>query len=129
MAEKAKYQVLSCLNEDILEIVYTGEVTHSTFENVLNETNVLIKANNAKKVIADFRASDNKTDPAHWYYYLRNYHHAILETKFAVVDLPENEKLKTAVMNAGLTALAWFSDIDAAREWIKKNQTRKISIP
>jgi hypothetical protein len=119
MEKKEKYQVSSSVNEGILEIVFTGEVTHSTFENMLNETNAIIKANNAKKVIADFRGSENKTEPSQWYYYLRNYHHAILDIQYAVVDRPENEKYKTATMNAGLTSLKWFTDMDTARKWIK----------
>jgi len=129
MTEKAKCHVLWSVNEGVLEIVYKGEVTHDTFEDVLNETNAIIEANKAKKVIADCRACGNKTEPSQWYHYLRNYHHSILETRYAVVDIPENEKFKTATMKAGLTSLAWFTDMDAARKWMKKDRTIKISVP
>lgn len=129
MTEKVKYHVLWSVNDGVLEIVYTGEVTNSTFVNVLDETNALILANKAKKVIADFRASENKTDPSQWYHFLREYHHAILETQYAVVDRPENERFKKAVMNAGLTSLAWFTDMDAARKWMKQERAIKLSVP
>lgn len=121
MEKKAKCQVSSCVNEGILEIVVTGDVIESTYENVTNEVNAIIKANNARKVIADFRAIERRIEPSEIYRYSRNYHSVLFDIKYAIVDLPENAQYKTGAKNAGLSSLMWFTDMDDARKWIKSN--------
>ena len=119
MEKKEKYQVSSSVNEGILEIVVIGDVTASTYENVVNEVNTIIKANNATKAIADFRAIEGRIDPTEMYRYIRSYNAILFDIQYAIVDLPENVHYKTAAKNAGLKSLMWFTDMDAARKWIK----------
>ena len=119
MEKKEKYQVFSSVNEGILEIVVTGAVAESTYENVVTEVNAIIKVNNATKAIADFRAIDKRIDCTEIYRYVRNYDAVLFDIQYAIVDLPENVHYKTAAKNAGLTSLMWFTDIDAARAWLK----------
>jgi hypothetical protein len=121
MEEKEKYQVLSSVNEGILEIVIIGEITASTYENVTNEVNAVIKSNDAKKAIADFRAVEKRIEPSEIYRYVRNYNSVLFDIKFAIVDLPENVSYKSSAINAGLSSLMWFTDIDDARKWIRSN--------
>ena len=121
MEKKEKYQVSSSINDGILEIVVTGEITASTYENVTNEVNAIIKSNNAKKAIADFRAVEGRIEPSELYRYSRNYHSVLFDIQFAIVDLLENIQYRTEAINAGLTSLMWFADIDDARKWIKRN--------
>ncbi|MGP8153965.1 MAG: hypothetical protein ACLQBQ_07485 [Smithella sp.] len=128
MEEKAKYKISSSVNEGILEIIIEGEVTESTSENVTNEMNAIIKANKAIKAIADVRAVDKRIDPSEMYRYVRNFKFDIFNIRYAIVDLPENIQYKTAAINAGLTTLMWFTDMDAARKWIKSND-RSIRYP
>jgi hypothetical protein len=116
MEKKEKYQVSSSINEGILEIVVTGEITASTYKNVTNEVNAIIKSNNAEKAIADFRTVEERIEPSQMYHYFRNYNSALFDIKFAIVDLPENVHFKTAAKNAGLSSLMWFTDMDAARD-------------
>lgn len=123
MENEVKYQVLSSMNEDILEIILTGEATDSTFENVLNDVNAAIKASKATKAIADFRGMKRRIDSSDWYRYLRNYHHALLDIDYAIVDLPENDECKSAVINAGLKSLTWFADMDSASKWMKSDHS------
>jgi len=121
MENKEKYQVSSSVNEGILEIIVTGEITASTYKNVTNEVNAIIKSNDAKKAIADFRAVEERIEPSEMYHYFRNYNSVLFDIKFAIVDLPENVHYKTSAINAGLSSLMWFSDINDARKWIKSN--------
>ncbi len=116
MEEKAKYQVSSAMHNEILEIAVKGEVSECTYENVVNDVNVMIKANNAKKVIADFRGIDRRIAPSEMYRYFRTYNAVLFEITYAIVDLPENVQYKTAAINAGLSSLNWFTDMDAARK-------------
>ncbi|MGD0279153.1 MAG: STAS/SEC14 domain-containing protein [Smithella sp.] len=121
MEDKEKYHVSSSEKDGILEIIVTGEVTDRTYENVTNEVNAIIRAHKATKVIADFRAIEKRIEPSEMYRYFRNYNSALFEIQYAIVDLPDNIQYRNAAKDAGLTSLMWFTDIDAARKWIKKN--------
>ena len=77
MEKREKYQVSSSVNKGILEIVVIGDVTESTYE-VVNEVNTIIKANNATKAIADFRAIEGRIDPTEMYRYIRSYNAVLL---------------------------------------------------
>jgi hypothetical protein len=118
MDNKAEYQISSSVNEGILEIILTGKATASDYEKMANERDAILKANNAKKVIVDFRALEGRIETTEIYRYVRNHHSVIHDMQFALVDLPENAYLETAVINAGLK-LNWYTDIDAARAWLK----------
>ncbi|MGD0279576.1 MAG: STAS/SEC14 domain-containing protein [Smithella sp.] len=119
MEKKEKYQVSSSMNEGFLEIVVKGEVTANTYEDVVNEVNAIIKTNNATRVLADFRAIDKRIEPSEMYRYIRNYNAILFDIQYAIVDLPQNVEYKNAAINAGLKSLMWFTDMDAARKWIK----------
>lgn len=119
MGEKARYEISSSFNEEILEIVIKGEVSARNFGNVVGELNELIRTNKAKKAIADFRAIDRRLDTADMYRYFRNYEIILFEIQYAIVDHSENIEYKTAAIDAGLTSLMWFNDMESAREWIR----------
>lgn len=121
MEKKTEYQVSSFTNDGILEIVIKGEITEKTYKNVTDEVNAILKANNAKKAIADFRAIERRIEPSEMYRYFRNYESNLFDIQYAIVDLPENIQYKTSAINAGLKSLMWFTDIEAARKWIKNN--------
>lgn len=121
MENQAEYQISSSMNEGILEIVVTGEITASTYENVTNEVNAIITSNDATKAIADFRAVERRIDPSEMYRYFRSYDSFLFNIKFAIVDLPENVHYKTSAINAGLLSLMWFTDVNDARKWIKSS--------
>jgi hypothetical protein len=119
MEENAKYQISSSMNDGILEIVVTGEVSENTYEEVVRDGNAIIKANNATKVIADFRAIDKRLDPLEMYRYFRKYDVLLFDIQYAIVDLAENVQFRDAAINAGLKSLMWFTEMDEARVWLK----------
>ena len=53
MAKNAEYQISSSVNDGILEIILTGEVTESTVEKWSNEVIAIIKAKGVANVLQD----------------------------------------------------------------------------
>jgi len=127
MENQTEYQISSSMNDGILEIIITGNAIGSVFKNMSNELNAIIKANNAKKLIIDACALKGRLDTSEIYRYVRNHHSITYELEVAIVDLPENADYATAVKNAGLL-FRWFTDIDAARNWIKRKPSKIQSI-
>lgn len=115
------------MNEGILEISITGNAIGSVFENMSNEVDAIIKANNSKKVIIDARALKGRLDETEIYRYVRNHHSVIYEIEAAMVDIPENDSYKNAIINAGLR-FEWFYDIDAARAWLRTLSEERLRI-
>ena len=126
LAKGAKYFVSSCVNEGILEITVIGEITETTYASVTEEVNSAIKANNAKKAIADFRAVEKRIEPEDMYRYFRNFDSVLFEIQYAIVDLPQNVQYKIAALNAGLSSLEWFTDMESAREWIRNSDPSSV---
>jgi hypothetical protein len=118
MENKVEYQISSSVNNGILEVVLTGKAIDMTYKKMGNEVDDIIKANNAKKAIFDIRVLEERLEHTEIYRFVRNHHSVIYEIEAAMVDLPENAHYKTASKNAGLS-LEWFTDIDAARDWLK----------
>jgi hypothetical protein len=85
-----------------------------------NEVDAIIKANNTGNVLVDVRALVGRIESTEIYRYARNHSSIIYEIPAAIVDIPENSHYAAAVENAGLK-FKWFTDIDAARNWIKSN--------
>ena len=127
MENRAEYQISSSVNEGILEISITGNAIGSVFENMSNEVDAIIKANNSKKVIIDARALKGRLDETEIYRYVRNHHSVIYEIEAAMVDIPENDSYKNAIINAGLR-FEWFYDIDAARAWLRTLSEERLRI-
>ena len=92
-----------------------------------NEVDAIIKANNSKKVIIDARALKGRLDETEIYRYVRNHHSVIYEIEAAMVDIPENDSYKNAIINAGLR-FEWFYDIDAARDWLRTLSEERLRI-
>jgi hypothetical protein len=123
MEKKADYQISSSVKEGILEFILTGNAIGSAFEKMLNDVDTIIKANSAKKAIFDIRALEGRIERTEIYRFVRNQHFIIYEVESAIVDLPENASYGTAVKDAGLP-WKWFTDIDAARDWLKSKQSK-----
>jgi hypothetical protein len=49
MEKKADYQISSSVNDGIFKVVVTGNAIGFTYEEMRNEVDAIIKANNAKK--------------------------------------------------------------------------------
>ena len=126
MEKKSEYQILSSVNEGIPEIIITGNATGSDFSMMLKEVDIILKTYGAKKAIFDIRALDGRIESTEIYRFVRNNNFLIYGGESAIVDLPENALFGTAVKDAGLP-WKWFTDIDAARKWIKNSKREMVS--
>ena len=126
MGKKSEYQISSSVNEGILEIIFTGEVTKSTVEKLAIEGAVIIIENGLKNVLVDIRALKGRLGIMDTYSFVRSPSEKP-RVNCAVADLPENAEyikfLETTALNAGLS-LNCFTDIDAARAWLKSKQKK-----
>jgi len=127
MKKKAEYQISASVNDELLEIVLTGEVAESAVNNLANEIITIIKGNGIENVLMDVRAIKGRFRYAESFERFRSYPPDILRVNSAVVDLQENAEFQsfqeTISINAGLS-FKWFTDIDAARDWLKSKQSK-----
>lgn len=123
MENKSEYQISSSVNKDIIEVIITGHVTKSTFENLLNEADNILRASGAGKVIWDVRALEGRFAYVDVYSRARSYTRHYYDVHNAIVDLPGNASFasvyETIVVNAGVS-LKCFTDMETARSWLKK---------
>jgi hypothetical protein len=122
MKKKAEYQVSASVNDEILEIILTGEESDITSERMRKEIDNIIIASNIKNVLIDVRVLRGRLSISGTYERVRNHAPEINHVKLAVLDLPENAEYQkfheNTACNAGLS-LKWFTDINAARTWLK----------
>ena len=128
MEKKADYQISSSVNKGIIEVVITGEIIKSTFERVEKEADAIIKASGVDKALLDVRALKGRFIYENLYHRARNYTMYYYDIHNAIVDIPENadfaDMQETTAKYAGVS-MEWFTDIDAARDWLKSKQ-RKV---
>jgi hypothetical protein len=122
MKKKADYKISSSENEDIHEIILTGELTTSNVEKLENEVTAIIQANGVKNLLLDVHTLKYRFDYAEAYYRARNHPPEFYRINIAIVDLPENFEFRSfqewISINAGL-GWKWFTDTDSARDWLK----------
>jgi hypothetical protein len=125
MEKQEEYQISSSVHEEILEIVVTGIETSSNSERMKNDIDNVIIKNNVKNVITDVRALKGRLGVTDTYQRVRSYHLDIRKFNLTVVDLFENAEYQNfheaTSQNAGLR-FKWFTDMDAARDWLKNKQ-------
>jgi hypothetical protein len=122
MENKAEYQIVSFVNEGILEIVVKGKLITSAIEELENKVVDIIKAKGAKKVLVDSHAINATNSIIENYIAVRRPIPTELKVNVAFVGGPENMDnaffLEVTALNAGLP-LKCFTDMDVAREWLK----------
>jgi hypothetical protein len=122
MEKNPDYQLSKTVEDGIVEIVFTGEVAASTVETLVNEVLAIRKANNAKALLVDCRKLKGRFGVSEAYYRVRSYPLDVPGRHTAVVDIEENAVFQSfyeaKACDAGLS-LKWFTDIDAARAWLK----------
>jgi hypothetical protein len=119
MKKKAEYQISSFMNEEIHEIILTGELTASNIEKLENEVTAIIKTNGVKNLLVDAHALESFFNYAEAYYLARNHPPEFYSINIAIVDRPGNFEFRSfqewTSINAGLRS-KWCTDIDFARE-------------
>jgi hypothetical protein len=127
MEKTKKYQISSSVNDGILEIILTDEFVASDLEELQNEVADIIEAKEAKNVLVDVRAFNGRASIIETYTSVRRPLPIRLKVNAAIVDLPENVDiasfLETTAQNAN-RSLKCFTDIDAARDWLKSKISR-----
>ncbi len=122
MKDNKEYQLATSLNEGICEIIITGEVLSNAVDKLLSEVNAIGNSMNVYAQLIDVRSAKGRFAFAESYFRVRDYPADRSRIKIAVVDLEENAGLQSfqeiSAKNAGLS-LKWFTDIDAARTWLK----------
>lgn len=125
MAKKTEYQLSSSVNKGILEIVITGEVTKNALKNMDEGIATILKTTEARALLIDLRALSGRLAITEAYFHVQNYPPEIRRVDIAIVDLEEHAGFQsfyeTTAINAGLS-LKWFTDIYAARSWLKSKQ-------
>jgi len=124
MTEKTNYQISTAMNEGILEIVITGEVTKYTVGMLHDEIITMITMNNdAKALLTDVRDLKGFTDElSSAYYRARSIPSEIRKLPSAIVDRSVNSYhsfYETTSANVG-QKLKWFTEIEVARTWLKE---------
>jgi hypothetical protein len=123
--KKAEPQISLSENKGIFEIIITGEVKEGAAENVTKVITGIIKANNVKNILMDVRAIKGSLGIAETFSIVRSLpsNKQIMNTAF--LDIARNASNgsihEATALDAGLS-FKWFTDIHAARVWLKSKQ-------
>jgi hypothetical protein len=125
MGKRAKYQTSVSEEKGILEVVITGQLTESDADKITEEVSTISKSSSAEGLLVDVRYLKHSIGFTKTYERVRNYPPHMYKIPFAMVDIPENNDFQsfheTTALNAGLQ-FKWFTDIDAARAWLKSKK-------
>jgi hypothetical protein len=118
------YQIVSSVNDGILEVVLKGTAKGNEFEKMMNELDFLLSENYAKEVIIDIRNFEEHIESTTIYHYARKQKYFITGVKTAVVDRQEKTSFAVALKNAGVP-VERFIDVELARKWISINPIKE----
>lgn len=126
MEGKVEYQISTSEKDGILEVVFTGEVTKDSVQNLAIDGAAIILEKGSKNILVDIRSLRGRLGIMDTYSFVRTPYEKP-NVNCAVVDIPENQQyikfLEDTAVNAGLS-LRCFIDIDAARVWLKNIQKK-----
>lgn len=122
MEEKTNYHFSFSLNEGVVEVVITGELTKYSIDTLHAEVISIVIEKNAKAVLCDVRDAKGPQDIVEAYFRVRSFPANIKILPSAIVDRQGNWDFKsyyeTTAANAG-QSVKWFTDIEEARAWIE----------
>ena len=123
MRKKSEYKISSSVKDGILEIVLTGKLITSAVEELQIKIADIVIERGINNLLVDARAMGGpRIGTIETYTTVRRPPPSIPRVTVAVVDRQENAKqgafLETTALNAG-HVLKFFTDIDAARAWLK----------
>ncbi len=123
MEKKRTYDVVVSVEDDILELVWTGDITRPyTHKMMMEEIISLEKSANVKTKLVDVRDLKGRLETFELYNFVRDYPADRPKMRVAYVDTPEHDQTasfhETTALNAGLR-FKRFTDIDEARKWLK----------
>ena len=128
MTKKAEYEISSSVNDGILEIIMTGELPASAYSDIMRDMIDIIQTNNVKKVLVDVSAVKGRLSITDIYSRVRSYPPSIYKIHSAMVNnngLGDFERFHETTANNAGQSLKWFTNINAAREWLKSKSNKK----
>jgi hypothetical protein len=130
MEKKEKYKIFSFVNNGVLEIFFTGEVTVDNAEEIMNEIVALQKSMNTKNELIDVRNLNGSLGYAKTHLFVSCMLSGKPKIKTAFVDIAENADYNSfheiTATNAGLPFKS-FTNVDAARGWLKSRENKFYS--
>ena len=125
MEEKMQYQLSTSVDEGIVKIVITGEVTATNVEKLQTEVIIAARSIDASALLVDVRLLKGRLGLGDTYFRVRSYPADTPKMKTAVVDVEENATFQvfheTTARNAG-QSIKWFTDTDTAMLWLKNKE-------
>ena len=123
-----EYQMSSSLDDGILEIVLTGKLTNHNVNKIMSELVVLQKSMNTNDELIDVRKLKGRLDFSEAHIFVKTIPSDKPKMNTAFVDTVENADYNSfyeiVAQKAGLS-FKTFTDIDAARVWLKSNLRRE----
>lgn len=128
MEKKIDYKISSSVKEEILEIVFTGDATISSHDKIISDVGAIIRENVVDRVLIDISDLKGRLGITDTFIRVRKFPPHIYKMRFAMVNVngqDETERFQeTTALNAGIQ-VKWFTDIDAARTWLKSKSNKK----
>lgn len=128
MENQVEHQISSSVNDGILEIVITGELADGSLEKLTTEVNAIVKSNNIKKLLVDLRLATGRFSYAEVHPSVTKHSSSFRDIDIALVDIPKNTVWQSFHETTAVRAevsFKWFTEIDAARVWLKSKQKNK----
>ena len=124
MENELTYNISASINEGILEITFTGALTNNFHDRIVSDAVAIIKENSIDKVLIDISNLDGRIGIIDTYSRVRTFPSCIYNIRFTMVNSKGQNVTEhfqeTTALNAGIN-VKWFTDIDAARTWLKDN--------
>jgi hypothetical protein len=122
MEEDTSFRLSSSVNDGIVEIVFTGEVTKNTLDRVRAEVVTILRDNNAAAVLCDVSALTGPNDIVDAFKRVRSIPSDVASWPCAIVEPKKNREFQlfyeTTATNIG-QSIKFFTDIETARAWLK----------
>ncbi len=121
------YQLSTSVNDGILEITLTGEISGHKIPKIQKEIQAL-RSEKGDIILVDIRpVTESKT-----YTHADIYHLKIPDKatgKTAILDIPENGYIKSFIEKipwGSFLEVKWFDNIDEAKDWLKGSGRNEI---
>ena len=122
METNISFQLSSSVNDGIVEIVFTGEITKNTLDRLRAEVITILREDNTPSVLCDVRALKGPNEIADAFKRVRSIPSDVASRPCAIVTTTENREFQlfyeTTATNIG-QSIRFFADIEAARAWLK----------
>ncbi|HOU50371.1 MAG: anti-sigma factor antagonist [Smithella sp.] len=125
MGRNAEYEITSSVKDGVFEVTLVGELSESNVEKMQRDFSSIIKANGVQDMLVDIRDLDGRFMVESAYRHIERILTDQPNVNIAIVDFPDNldfaSHFEKSTMQSG-QSLKCFTDMDAARAWLKSNK-------